>query len=135
MAYMLLSFLKLAFLSHVSPFKTIPKNRLEKLNELTVLFVGYLGCAIIYSSFDPAMINNVGFLMFYVIISKILFNLVLVTKDLFKDLKLKLRKVQYTRKKKRFNNKMNRLKGKKKLRIQYSKSVVSRVAAKRGLQL
>ena len=108
MAYMLLSLLKLAYLSHVSPFSSYKQNILEKFNEMTVLIVGYLGCSIIYASNNPEMISTVGLLMLYVILIKIIFNLMLVTKGLIKDVNLKLRKARYKRVMKSFE-KRNKL--------------------------
>ena len=73
---------------------------------MTVLLVGYLGCSIIYSAYDPKMISNVGLFMLYVILDKIILNLLVVTKSLLLDVKLMLRKANYKKAKKNYHRRL-----------------------------
>ena len=114
--FMLGSLALLIFISYAHPFDSAYQNRIEILNEFNVLLVGYLACMILYSSYNPKMIDQIGILLNYVIVGGVLLNVVLIVYMMIFELKNKfLHSVQQcvvkSRMRKR-NNKLRKLKKK-----------------------
>ena len=87
--FMLASLALLIFISFAHPFDTAYQNRIEILNEFNVLLVGYLACMILYSSYNPEMIDQIGVLLNYVIVGGVLLNVVLIVYMMIFELKNK----------------------------------------------
>ena len=87
---MLGSLALLIFISYAKPFDCTYQNRIEIMNEFNVLIVGYLACMILYSSYDPEMIDMIGVFLNYVIVAGLLLNLVLIVFSMIFEVKNQL---------------------------------------------
>ena len=89
-AFMLTSLFQSIYLLGAQPYETPYLNKVEVFNELNVLFVGYFSCQMLYSSYDPVMLSQVGLAMIGVIMISVAVNLLLVGLSMLKEMKLKI---------------------------------------------
>ena len=87
--FMICSLAILAFECYASPFDSGYQNNVEIFNEINVLLVSYQGLQLLYSSWSPEMMHNVGIAMNSLIFSGIAINLVLIIWNMIHELKLK----------------------------------------------
>ena len=79
----------LIFISYAKPFRSDYQNRIEIMNEFNVLIVGYLACCILYSSYNPEMIDQIGVLLNYVIVGGVLLNIICIVWGMIFEMKNK----------------------------------------------
>lgn len=95
--YMLGSLLVLSYYCSFKPFESNYETSVEIFNEFNVLIVSYFALQILYSSYDPQVVQEVGKMMVQVIVIGVIVNMVLILGCMFKELKLMI----LTRRKKR----------------------------------
>ena len=78
----------LIFTIGARPYDTKYRNKIEVFNECNVLMVGYFALQLLYSSWSPIMMNEVGFSILNTIICGMVLNCIMILKHNLKSVKL-----------------------------------------------
>ena len=78
----------LIFTIGTRPYNTKYRNKVEVFNECNVLMVGYFALQLLYSSWSPIMMKEVGSSILYTIICGMVLNCFMILKHNFRSVKL-----------------------------------------------
>ena len=81
----------LIFEAAANPSETPYDEFVEVFNELNILVVGYFAVQMLYASYDPLVMHEVGLMIIYVIVGGVAVNMYLIIFNMLREIKMMCR--------------------------------------------